>query len=52
MQSSHLWLGVGQDDLESPTQSLRKTGEKRMNELKDESVEITQNKHQDKKKED
>lgn len=39
--------GVGQNDLEGHTQSFRKTEEERMNELKDESVEITPNKHKD-----
>ena len=40
-------VGVGQNDLEGQTQSFRKTGEERMNELKDESVEINPNKHKD-----
>lgn len=48
MQSSHLHLSVGQGDWESPTQRPRNTVGERINELKDKSAEITQNKHKEK----
>lgn len=44
---AHIHGGNGQNDLEGHTQNFRKTEEERMNELKDESVEITPNKHKD-----